>query len=204
MRSHLLASLICAPVLAATCPAGAATEVHEKLTTLARDIVYTTAAMFPTQATQLGIPGHDGELETPSEGNRSAYIDKLHQWQQRLEEIAPAGRADLELVDRNDARLLGAQLAGSLNLLLVRSTDRKDYSAGANNIVGTIFYQLQFLPVAGREGKTAADVSRAWTNLTNRLTKAPQYISAAQKMVTPGPAAGHCALGARARGSRHR
>ncbi len=187
MRSHLLTALICVSLAAVTCPAGAATEVHEKLTALARDIVYTSAAMFPTQATQLGIAGHDGELETPSEENRSAYIGKLHQWQQRLEEIAPAGRTDLELADRNDARLLGAQLAGNLNQLLVRSTDRKDYSAGANNIVGTIFYQLQFLPVAGREGKTPADVNRAWTDLTNRLTKAPQYISAARKIATmPG------------------
>jgi hypothetical protein len=187
MRSRLLTLLLCAPLAAVTCPAGAATEVHERLTALARDIVYTSAVMFPTQATQLGIPGHDGELETPSERNRSAYIDKLHQWQQRLEEIAPAGRADLELVERNDARLLGAQLTGSLNLLLVRGTDRKDYCAGANNIVSTIFYQLQFLPVARREGKAAADVSRAWTDITNRLTKAPQYIGAFQKLVTtPG------------------
>jgi hypothetical protein len=49
-------------------PGGAATEVHEKLTALAQDVVYTTAAMFPTQATQLGIPGHDGELEMPACG----------------------------------------------------------------------------------------------------------------------------------------
>jgi hypothetical protein len=166
-----------AALAAVTCPAGAATEVHEKLAALARDVVYTTAAMFPTQATQLGIPGHDGELETPSERNRSAYIDKLRRWQQQLGEIAPAGREDLGLVDRNDARLLGAQLAGSLNGLLVRRTDRKDYAAGANNIIGTIFYQLQFLPVAGRDGKTMADVDRAWTDLANRLAKAPQYIS---------------------------
>jgi uncharacterized protein (DUF885 family) len=187
MRLRLLALLICAPLAAVTCPAAAATEVHEKLTALARDIIYTSAAMFPTQATQLGIPGHDGELEAPSEHNRSAYIDKLHQWQQQLAQIAPAGRADLDLVDRDDARLLDAQLAGSLNLLVVRSTDRKDYSAGANNLVGTIFYQLQFLPVAGRDGKTAADVSRAWTDVTDRLTKAPHYISASEKMVTmPG------------------
>src|ERR1700736_6350027 len=160
MRSRLLALLICEPLAPGTSPAGAATEVHEKLTALARDIIYTSAAMFPTQATQLGIAGHDGELETPSEHNRSAYVDKLHQWQQQLAQIAPSGRADLDLVDRNDGRLLDAQLAGSLDLLLVRNTDRKDYSSGANNLVGTIFFQLQFLPVAGRDGKTAADVSR--------------------------------------------
>jgi uncharacterized protein (DUF885 family) len=182
----LSALLICAPLAAVACPAGAAPEVHDRLTALARDIVYTSAAMFPTQATQQGIPGHDGELETPSEANRSAYIEKLHRWEQQLAQIAPAGRADLGLVDRNDARLLGAQLAGSLNLL-ARGTDRKDYSAGANNLVSTIFYQLQFLPIAGRDGKTAADVSHAWTDLTDRLAKAPQYINASREMVTmPG------------------
>jgi hypothetical protein len=68
MRPRLPALLICAALAAVTCPAGAATEVHEKLTALARDVVYTTAAMFPTQATQLGIPGHDGELEMPACG----------------------------------------------------------------------------------------------------------------------------------------
>jgi len=188
MRPKLPTLLTCLTLAAAVnCPAGAATEAHEKLTALARDIMDTTAAMFPTQATQLGIPGHDGELETPGERNRSAYLDRLRQWQQQLEEIAPAGGTDLALVDRNDARLLGAQLTTSLSSLRVRNTDRKDYAAAANNIVSTIFYQLQFLPVAGRDGKSGADVNRAWTDLTARLAKAPQYISASQKMVTePG------------------
>ena len=188
MRSQL-AGVICATVAFATAsaPAPAAGEIHEQLTSLAHDIVYTEAAMFPTQATQLGIAGHDGELETPSEQNRNAYIDKLQQWQKRLELIAPAGRPDITLVDRNDARLLGAQLTRNLNQLQVRNTDRKDYSAGANNIVNTIFVQLQFLPAAGREGRTAADVNKAWTDLTNRIRKAPQYIKASQTLVTePG------------------
>lgn len=187
MRAHLPTWPIFASLAVLTGPAAAAGVLNEKLTALAQDVVYTSAAMFPTQATQLGIPGHDGELDIPSERNRSAYLGKLQQWQKQLEEIAPAGRADIELVDRNDARLLGAQLAQSLNLLLVRKTDRKDYAAGANNIVGTIFFQLQFLPVAGREGRTAADVDKAWTDLTNRLRKAPQYITASQALVTePG------------------
>src|SRR5262249_36766454 len=105
----------------------------------------------------------------------------------RLREIAPADRTDIDLVDRNDARLLGAQLTTNLDILQVRRPDRKDYSAGANTIVGTIFLQLQFLPVAGRDGKTGADVDKAWSAIVSRLSKAPEYIRASQKLVTePG------------------
>jgi uncharacterized protein (DUF885 family) len=179
--------LIPATFSALTGPLQAATGVHEQVTALARDITYTSAALFPTQATQLGIPGHDGELETPSERSRGAYIDELQQWKKQLGQIAPATRADLQLVDRDDVRLLDAQLATSLNALLVRKTDRKDYAAGANVIVGAIFNQLQFMPVAGRDGKTAADVNHAWNDIVSRLGKAPQYIVAAQALVTePG------------------
>jgi len=194
MRPQLLTWLVCTTLGAFNgSAAAAATDVqpgslpHEKLTSLARDIVYTSAALFPTQATQLGIPGHDGELETPTEQTRSQYIDKLHHWQKQLEEIAPATRTDIGLVDRDDARLLSAQLTSSLNFLLVRKTDRKDYSAGANILINTVFMQLQFLPVAGREGRTAADVNKAWSDLTNRLRKAPRFITASQSLVTdPG------------------
>jgi uncharacterized protein (DUF885 family) len=188
MRSRLAFLLIPATFagLAGTLQAGAE-EVHTKVTALARDITYSSAALFPTEATQLGIPGYDAQLETPSEASRSAYMDKLQQWRKQLEQLAPAGRGDLPLVDRDDARLLGAQLATRLNALRVRRSDRKDYSAGANVIVGTIFNQLQFMPVAGRDGKTVADVNHAWNDVVSRLAKAPQYIAAAQAMVTePG------------------
>src|SRR5262249_47450776 len=149
---------------------------------LARDIVYSSAAMFPTQATQLGISGHDGELETPSEQLRSAYIDKLRAWRTQLAQIAPSNNPDITLVDRDDARLLDAQLASSLNALVVRRQDRKDYAAGANNLVVTIFLQLQFMPQAGRDGKTVTDVNRAWTDLLSRLVRAPRYISASEAL----------------------
>src|SRR5690242_9300512 len=107
MRPRLVVSVVLAELTLATLPAQAAdTTLHAKLTDLARDMVYTSAAMFPTQATQLGIPGHDGELNTPSEESRNAYIAKLQQWHQQLDELVPAGRNDISLVDRNDARLL--------------------------------------------------------------------------------------------------
>jgi uncharacterized protein (DUF885 family) len=160
-------------------------SVHDQLTALARDITYTTAALFPTQATQLGIAGHDADLDTPSEANRAAYIARLQQWQKQLERLGPPAAA--LLVDRDDALLLRAQLVSSLSSLQLHASDRKDYSTGANTIVGAIFSQLQFMPVAGRDGKTPADVSRAWKDLVERLQKAPKYIVAAQALVTqPG------------------
>src|SRR3954469_17235106 len=110
--------------------AGAPPSLHDQLTALAKDITYSTATLLPTQATLLGIPGHDGELETPSEANRSAYLEKLQQWQKALEQLGPTEHASL--VDRDDALLLRAQLIPSRNTLLVRETDRKDYSSGAN------------------------------------------------------------------------
>jgi hypothetical protein len=187
MRPVSACSLLVVVLAALAPPARATTDVHEKLIQLAQDITYTSARLFPLQATQLGIPGHDGELDTPSEQDRAAYIARLQQWQKQLGELAPPSGADIQLVDRDDARLLGAQLAAGLSALQVRQTDRKDYAAGANNIVGVIFYQLQFMPVPGRDGKTAADVDKAWADLTSRLSKSPKYIEAAQRLVTnPG------------------
>jgi len=160
-------------------------SLHDQLTALAKDVTYTTATLFPTQATTLGIPGHDGELDMPSEANRNAYIARLQQWQKQLEQLGPTDRA--ALVDRNDASLLRAQLTTSLNALQIHAADRKDYASGANTIVNVIFSQLQFMPVAGREGKTAADVNQAWKDVVARLEKAPTYIAAAQAMATqPG------------------
>src|SRR5580698_10266858 len=119
-----------ATLAATSAPARAAT-VHEQLTDLAHDITYTSARLFPIQATQLGIPGYDGDLERPSEPLRAAFIARLQDWQKRLKQLAPP-EADLSLVDRDDAKLLAAQLVGNLNFLLVRQQDRKDYAAGAN------------------------------------------------------------------------
>ncbi len=169
----------------------AAPTLHDQLTALARDITYTTATLFPTQATALGIPGHDGELDTPSEAHRAAYIARLQQWQKQLDQLQPLQPATptdhTSLVDRNDAALLRAQLVSSLNVLLNRQLDRKDYANGANTIVGAIFNQLQFMPVAGRDGKTAADVNRAWRDIVARLSQAPKYIIESQALVTqPG------------------
>src|SRR5450759_2856474 len=100
------------------------TTTHQQLTQLAEDIVYTSARLFPTQATPLGITNYDGELESPSEKDRSAYIAQLRKWRKRLHGIVPTGESNVSLIDRNDARLMGAQLAQNLNALRVYQVDR--------------------------------------------------------------------------------
>ncbi len=162
------------------------TPAHAQLTQLAEDITYTTARLFPSQATAWGITKYDGDLETPSEKDRAAYIAQLGHWQKRLHAIGRGGAA-LSLVDRDDAQLLDAKLAQQLNALRVYQRDRKDYSLGANAFVNVIFLQLQFLPIAGRDGATAATVDLAWADIVSRLEKGPAFIAASQRLVTqPG------------------
>ncbi len=201
LTSLLAAPLASLPALLAAAPVAAApavtarsaapeapdSSVHGQLTRLAQDMTYTSAKLFPMQATVLGIPGYDDQLNEPSESHRAAYVAQLRQWRQRLRTIVSAGSNGMSLVERDDARLLEAQLAGLMNALQVYQQDRKDYSAGANSIVNALFTQFQFLPIAGRDGATAADVDKAWDDITIRLGKAPAYIAAAQRLVThPG------------------
>src|SRR5258706_10513099 len=166
-------------------PAGNAAEsLHENLTLLAQDMVYTNAKLYPLVATALGLPGHDGELDTPGEAQRAAQVARLKSWQQRLATLSAGMSAETSLVDRDDARLLGAQLTRQLNELLVNQTDRKNYGGAANDLVGAVFVQFQHLPVVGQGGATAADQLRAWADITSRLAKAPEYIAAAQALAT--------------------
>jgi len=161
-----------------------AQTAHQQLVSLAQDIIYTTAAVYPMSATYLGIPGHDGELEAPSEAFRAAQVQRLSQWRGRLEQIVAGFDAQTPLVDRDDGALLRARLTRSLDELLVYQTDRKSYAEAATRLVGVVFTQFQHLPVAGEEGATAADVRRAWLDITRRLAGAPAYIAAAQRLVT--------------------
>jgi uncharacterized protein (DUF885 family) len=111
--------LIASMVMSNAAIAQNATPAHAQLTLLAEDTIYTSARLFPTQATSLGITRYDAELEIPSEQNRASYIAQLQQWRKRLHAIAPAADAGISLVDRDDAKLPDAQLAQSLNALLV-------------------------------------------------------------------------------------
>lgn len=182
----VLSALAFCMATAATYPAAAQTTqpTHEALESLAQDIVYTTAKAYPMTATFLGIEGHDGELERPSEEFRAAQVRRLQQWQGKLHSISAGFDAHTSLVDKDDALLLQARLTRSLDQLLVEQFDRKDYGDSGNSIVGVVFVQFQHLPVVGHEGATAADLKRAWGDITRRLAGTPAYISAASRLVT--------------------
>jgi len=185
LRPFAFCAVLLSPL---TVPAFAQTPpVHDGLTAIAQDLTFGEARLHPMTATQLGIPGHDGELETPSEATRVAEISILRLLKARVNTVAPPGDTSISLVDRDDAKLLIAQLDGNLNALLVYQTDRKDYGAAANAVVNTVFTQFLNLPIAGRDDASAADVARAWADITNRLAAAPAYITASQALVTtPG------------------
>lgn len=185
-RSHMKATRILGLTATAALAAGMAhaQAAHQALVSLAQDITFTTATVFPMTATYLGIPGHDGDLQAPSESFRAAQVQRLVDWQRRLDTITAGFDANTPLVDRDDAALLRARLARGLNELLIYQTDRKDYADGADSIVRVVFVQFQHLPVAGEEGATAADLKRAWADIARRLAGAPAYIAAAQRLAT--------------------
>jgi len=175
---------IAAALLVAAAPAPASAALHDSLEQLAQEVVYGSAALRPMLATALGIAGHDAELESPGEAERAAYLGHLQQWEQQLHALSARITPATAQTDRDDARLLAAQLTAQLNALQVYQTDRKDYGAAANAIVNATFIQFQHLPVPGQDGATAADLARGWADLISRLSKAPAYIAAAQRLVT--------------------
>ena len=175
----LSAALLLIPALSA-----AAETSHERLVSLAQDYVYTSARIRPTLATELGLPGHDGELEMRSEAWRAADVTRVQQWLARLDAITAGFTPGTTMVDRDDARLLRRELTRDLNHLLVYQDDRKDYSAPGNTVVQAVFTQFEHLPVPGRDDATAADQRRAWADITHRLTLTPAYIMAYRSLVT--------------------
>jgi hypothetical protein len=183
MKRLLTRGLNAALLLTFALPAAAETS-HEQLVVLAQDYVYTSARVRPILATELGISGHDGELEMRTEAWRAADVARNQQWLVRLDSIIAGFTADTSMVDRDDARLLRAQLTHDLNDLLVYQSDRKDYSAPGNRVVNAVFIQFQHLPVPGRDGATAAERRRAWGDITRRLSLSPAYITAYRSLVT--------------------
>jgi len=174
-------ALIALPAVASASPA------YDELQGLAKDMTFTTARLHPMAATGLGISGYDGQLEQPSEQARSAEIALVVSWQNRLAKIETDNKGAMTLVESDDAKLLAAQLTGELRQFTVYQVDRKDYAGASNAVVGAIFTQFQHLPIVGQEGATSVTVARAWADITSRLSKAPAYITAANKMVThPG------------------
>ena len=165
----------------------AAPATHDQLSALAQDMVQAEARANPMGATYLGLPGLDGELTLPTEVARAAKITRLKARIAKLDAIRQAAGASLSLGDADDAKLLRARIDASLDALLVRQVDRKDYAGPAVNLVDVIYTQFLHIPVPGRDGATAADLAKAWADITARLEKGPAYIEAGQKMVThPG------------------
>ena len=165
----------------------AAPTTHDQLTALAQDLVQAEARANPMSATYRGLAGLDGELVIPTEATRAAKIERLQARIVRLEAIRQAAGPSISLVDADDVKLLRAQVDGSLDALLVRQTDRKDYAAPALGLVDVIYTQFLHLPVPGQDSATAADVAKAWADITARLEKGPAFIEAGQKLVThPG------------------
>jgi uncharacterized protein (DUF885 family) len=175
----LLTAVTCQPLRAQP-----QSEIHDRLMKLAQKITYASARLHPMEATSLGISGYDGDLETPTEASRAAYADQLQQWREQLHRIEAQLNPAAELVDRDDARLLEAELARRWAELTDRQQDRKDYSKSGNDVVHAIYTQFQNLPVVGREGATQEDVNNAWRDIVSRLSKLPAYVAAAQKLVT--------------------
>ena len=163
------------------------TSTHDQLVQLAQNITQTTARLYPINATLLGITGHDGELEQPSEAYRQHYIDQLNLWQKKLKTISADAGKTVSLVDGDDVKLLQSQITRELNQLIVYKQDRKDYGASALSIVNVIYDQFLHLPVNGAEGAGNADVVKAWDDITTRMSKASDYIIRGQRLsTTPG------------------
>ena len=176
-------------LLSAALPAGVAAEPlapHERLTHLAEEVIETTAKAHPLLATELGLTAYDAELPIPTEASRAEEIERLRGWVWQVDAIEQS-TPHLGLVDRDDAKLLRAQLAGDLAELLVRRADRKDYAGAAQGVVNGLFTQFLNLPVAGVDGAAPADLDRAWSDIVSRLEKAPAFIAAGQALATePG------------------
>jgi hypothetical protein len=182
---HLLAgAFACLTVTGLVRSADAQQPAHQALVSLAEDLTYTSARLHPMYATSLGIPGHDGELEQPSEASRAADIERLRRWQTRLAEIRGRFDAATTLADRDDALLLEARLNAALNERLVYQFDRKDYAAGANDVVQALYTQFEYLPVPGPDGARPEDLHRAWADITSRLEMTPAFIVAGRQLVT--------------------
>jgi uncharacterized protein (DUF885 family) len=162
-----------------------ASPAGPRLQTLARDMTFIWAKEHPLFATALGLTDEDGDLDIPTEATRAHDLAQVRAWRATLAKIPLVGTATL--VERDNARLLGAQLIRRERDLTFYRTDRKDYSEPARSIVETIFSQFQLIPVPGLSGATEADRSLAWDHIISRLSKAPAYVAAAQALVTmPG------------------
>ena len=182
----LLGSVIAfaVPVPSGAAPAVVADPASVKLQALAREMTFGWAKTHPLQATELGIPGEDGLLDSPSLTEDARDLATIRRSENALSAIS---LANATLVDIDDAKLLRAQLVGDERAYTVYKSDEKDYSGPSQAIVGALFTQFQHLPVAGAPGYSVAARTRAWNDIIARLAGAPVYIAASEALVTsPG------------------
>ncbi len=176
-------AFILASLAALSAPANAATA-YDTLQSLAHDMTFRWAELHPLVATQLGIAGLNGRLDSPSLAADQRDLALVHSWEARLAAVKLAGAP---LAVRDDAVLLHAQLVGMERAYTVYRSDRKDYAGPGNAIVSAVFTQFQYLPIPGQAGATAADAATAWDDITARLQAAAAYIAAGERLVTePG------------------
>ena len=173
-----------APTAARVAAAAPAATASEQLQTLARAMTFDWAKAHPLTATFLGLSDEDGLLDTPSEAENARDLATIREWQRQLAAISLEGASVME---RDDAKLLGAQLTGMERQYTVYKTYEKDPSAPCVTILGAIYTQFLHLPIAGTDGATAAEVSAAWEKIIARLAGAPAYIAAGNALAThPG------------------
>jgi uncharacterized protein (DUF885 family) len=181
----LLSVLVAGSASSASATSAAPDPAYQQLQTLARDLTFTWARIHPLTATSLGISGYDGDIDTATEAARNDDVALVASWQSRLAKIKSEYGSSMTLVERDDVKLLDAQLTSLARQYSVYQVDRKDYAGPANAVVGAIFTQFQHLPVAG--AANAASTTKAWGDITSRLEKAPAYIVGGQALVTkPG------------------
>ena len=181
----LLTSLVSTSVPSIAAPLAASNDAtYGAIQTLAREITFTWAKMHPLDATSLGLSDEDGKLETPSLAANARDLAAIEGWKRALTAIPLASAT---LVDRDDARLLHAELVQYERDLTQTKRFEKDPAAPGRDVTDAIFVQFQQLPIVGRDGATAADATLAWSKIVSRLVAAPAYIKAAEALVThPG------------------
>jgi hypothetical protein len=161
-----------------------AQSATDRLQKLAQSMTFDWAKSHPLVATSLGLSDEDGRLDTPSEGENERDLAMIRHWESELASIPLDGAT---LVDRDDAKLLRAQLVNMDRQYLVYKTYQKDPSAPSLAIVGAIYQQFLHLPIEGTAGATKGDVAAAWQKIIDRLNGAAAYIAAGNALVThPG------------------
>jgi hypothetical protein len=67
-------------------------EPYAQLQALARDITFRWANLHPIYATELGISGEDGRLDSPSPAGDARDLSLIRGWEARLAAIPVAGQ----------------------------------------------------------------------------------------------------------------